>query len=222
MRPSLPNLPALSGIRIEPIQDVLGVEIRKTFVSLQDQSGMLRGVQETIRSFSELRTNDWATQYRASGVGWQNQLQDIRKTIAALARPSESVFDQFRRRADEVFEHLVAPTRRHLKFLAEVREGQDALDSTGFGYLKHSVSPRWLASVGPADSRSRAAMLTNRLQQVTCSTDFKASLFVAFGQFQELRPWLKALSETLDAHRRRHYHTSIPALLVIVEGVVDE
>ena len=210
------------AVGIVSLPDILGAHVRRALADVQEQADALVGIRETVRSINAWRADGLLTAMGRLQADWEPQLSGIGDVFAALTGPYETILGFLRHQAEDLFRGFRAPTDRHLAFFGQVIRGKEALDSTGLGYLEHFISPRWLAQVGRTDVRTRAATLTRRLHQVTCSSEFEAALFEDFGQFRELRPWRNALRQALDNHRRRQYHASIAGLLIIVEGVLTE
>jgi hypothetical protein len=101
-------------------------------------------------------------------------------------------------------------------------EGDEALEASGFGFADHLWNWGFVASFAHIDPRVRDAVVTNRLAAVTRSEEFESWLEEEFTGSPVLSHRWEIVRQAVEAHRRKEYLISIPALLAQVEGVIGD
>lgn len=107
-------------------------------------------------------------------------------------------------------------------FWKEVQEANRSFGQAGFGFLDHFISFRTVHRFASVHPNARHAAITNSLVATTRSKKFEDQLHKPFQESSVLSRRWKSVEQALDAHRRRNYYVSVPALLAQVEGIIGD
>lgn len=114
-------------------------------------------------------------------------------------------------------EELLEAVRR---FEEAVEEGDATLEAAEYGFADHLWDRMYVASFAHVDPRVRDAVVTRKLAAATRADDFGDELRERFeGSIAMGRRW-RAVEAAFEAHQRKEYLLSIPAMLPQVEGAI--
>lgn len=114
-------------------------------------------------------------------------------------------------------EELFEAVRR---FEEAVEAGDATLEATEYGFADHLWDRMYVAGFAHVDPRVRDAVVTRKLAAATRADDFGDELRERFeGSVAMGRRW-RAVEAALEAHQRKDYLLSIPAMLPQVEGAI--
>jgi hypothetical protein len=110
----------------------------------------------------------------------------------------------------------------YAEFWKEVQEANRSFGRAGFGFLDHFISFRTVQRFASVHPNARHAAITNSLVATTRRKNFEEKLHKPFQRSSVLSRRWKSVEQALDAHRKRNYYVSVPALLAQVEGVIGD
>jgi hypothetical protein len=114
-------------------------------------------------------------------------------------------------------EELFEAVRR---FEEAVEAGDATLEAAEYGFADHLWDRMYVASFAHVDPRVRDAVVTRKRAAATRADDFGDELRERFeGSLAMVRRW-RAVEAALEAHQRKDYLLSIPAMLPQVEGAI--
>ena len=171
----------------------------------QQAADMSRRLAETMRS-------SIAEMVEAS-------LRPVRESLAKIASSLTLTIDVGR--LIPSLPDLGEIARRHEKYV----RAADILDESGYPFMRLQWSFDEIVPFVGIDQRSprvRDAAITNRLLGMTRGADFRQRLEALFANSAVLQRRWRIVQEALDAHRKRQYALSVPALLAQVEGIFTD
>lgn len=116
-------------------------------------------------------------------------------------------------------EELLEAVRR---FEEAVQEGDAVLEAAEYGFADHLWDRLYVAEFAHVDPRVRDMVVTNKLAAATRANDFGDELRDRFeGSIAMARRW-RAVEAAFEAHQRKEYLLSIPAMLPQVEGAITD
>lgn len=108
------------------------------------------------------------------------------------------------------------------EMMEDAREGGEALAASEYGFADHMWNSVWLASFADIHPKVRNAVVTRKLAAFTSSYAFAGPLLEDIGASKMLGRRSRVIERALEAHRRREYELSIPALFAQIEGAVGD
>lgn len=116
-----------------------------------------------------------------------------------------------------LLEEIIEAVKRHE---AAVESGDAVLEAADYGFADHLWNRLYIASFAHVDPRVRNMVVTNKLLAATCTDDFGNELRDRFEDSVTMSRHWRVVEAALEAHQRREYLLSIPAMLPQVEGVI--
>ena len=106
------------------------------------------------------------------------------------------------------------------RFARAMRDGDAVLEAAEYGFADYLWDWVYVASFAGVPDGVRAAVVTNRLAAETRSDNFGEELRERFGTSKAMGRRWRAVEAAFEAHQRRDYLLSIPAMLPQVEGAI--
>ena len=142
------------------------------------------------------------------------------RPAANFLESAKPLLNQLSNFTEPLLEHLLEDIRRYQE---AVRDGNAVLEASEYGFADHLWNRMYISSfAGLADvnPRVRDAVATNKLLAATRADDFGEDLYESFESSDFMRRRWPVMEAAFEAHQRREYQLSIPAMLPQVEGVI--
>ena len=116
-----------------------------------------------------------------------------------------------------LFEEILEAVRHHQEM---VRAGDAMLEAAEYGFADHLWNGLYIASFASVNSSTHHMAVTNKLLAATRSDNFGDELRDYFQSSVTMGRRWHVVEAALEAHQRREYLLSVPAMLPQVEGAI--
>lgn len=203
----LPEAPAWLKLLVQPEpprpQPALGRNLEK----LNQVNRFLSGIFDTVNAFDKAATP------------MVKALVEGLRPVGNLLRSAGNFLDKLPKLSAPLLEEILEAVRRHRE---AVVAGDAVLEAAEYGFADHLWNGLYIASFAHIDPRVRDMVVTKKLAAATRTDDFGDELRDRFKESVVMSRRWPAVEAAFEAHQRREYLLSIPAMLPQVEGAIVE
>lgn len=198
-------MPAWVRLLVQPDpprpQPALGRNLEK----LNQINNFFSGIFETINAFD-----------RTAAPVIKGLVEGLRP-VADFLTSAGNFLDKLPKFTLPLFEEILEAVKHHQEM---VRAGDAMLEAAEYGFADHLWNGLYIASFASVNPSTHHMAVTNKLLAATRTDDFGNELRDCFeGSVMMGRRW-RVVEAALEAHQRREYLLSVPAMLPQLEGAI--